>query len=197
MSFVLNPQTSRMVKVGGKKWRELIKQGMIENSPVKTLPATVLHEAKDENEAKVIKNILSRPEEEITKKIGMKKNTYAVRRGNKVLEFRNRPRQEEIANFTAESASRTIHKHMDQLSGDLEDAYENGDDEELGDFEHKLKELILQEMVSSNIHEKPTTGGNGIAPTRIKINKRNDDGDLTEYELGDFDVGENYEGEDY
>lgn len=194
-SFILNPESNRMVKVGGKKWRELVKKGMLDDQTPTRLYSSILHEGKDENEAIAVRNILDRTSEEGRKKIGMKKNRYPVRRGNNIYEFRNRPRQEEIADFTAKSASRTIHKHMDTLSTQLEEAYNNGDDEELGDFEYRLKNLILQEMLSSGINDKPTVGGDHHPPTKIRTNKPSKIQELQEYE--EYEVEDEYTGEDY
>ena len=195
MSFVLNPTTSRMVKIGGKKWRQLIREGIVENLPVQTVDKNQVWEAKDSNEAKVVKDIMTR------KKIGIKKGEHLMAKGNKVISCINYPKQEDMADFTARVASRTIHKHMDRLSSDLEDAYENGDDDELGDFECKLKNLILQEMVSSTLKEKPNKTMKIKGEGEKKEHKEPD----TEYELDNDYINadhtmllaDDYEGEDY
>jgi hypothetical protein len=147
MSFVLNPDTNRMVKVGGKKWRELVKKGMVDNMAIQRVDENQLQEVLDNNQANASDKILKKKP-----KIGMKTSRT---RGGKTSEWTAAPHQEDMADYTAKAASRTLHKHMETLSEQLHDAYENDSDEELGDFEFKLKNLILQEMVSPNIHEKP------------------------------------------
>lgn len=156
MDFVLNPESGRMVKAGGKKWRDLVKRNMIPNSPIRQETSTVLHEAIDQREAKAVSAIFKRKDSPLTKKVGMRKGTHSHAKGGKVYEYRNRPTQIDMAHFTAQAATRTIHRHMDKLSSDLEDCHLYGGDEELGDFEYKLKNLILQEMISTNIVGKPT-----------------------------------------
>lgn len=149
MSFVLNPETNRYVKVGSKKFRELVRHNILENVP--TEKPKPIHEAKNNEEAAEYVTKLNK------NKIGMKKNTSARRRGNKVYEWSNTLHQEDIAEYTAKAASRTLHKNMDSLAEKLEDAYENNSDDELGDFEHNLKNLILQEMINPDVAKKPTT----------------------------------------
>ncbi len=190
MSFVLNPETNRMIKIGTKKWRELIRRGMIDNGPIdkpRSKDPVLLHEGKSEDEAKTVRNAFNKT------KIGMKKNTTARRKGNNVYEWSKTPHQEDIAEYTAKAASRTLHKNMDSLSSQLEEAYDNDSDDELGDFEYKLKNLILQEMISPDVKKKPDK------TMRIMKSKRKNNVFRSEPDEVDteYEVDENYSGDDY
>lgn len=149
MSFVLNPETNRMVKVGGAKWRELVRRGMVNNLATQQIEEYKSPNILAANQEAAETNILNHGAKK--KKIGMKTSRM---RGGKTYQWEATPHQEDIADYTAKAASRTLHKHMESLSEQLHDAYENDSDEELGDFEYKLKNLILQEMVSPKLHEK-------------------------------------------
>ncbi len=68
-----------------------------------------------------------------------------------------------MANYTAQCASRTLHKHMDTLNEQLEEAYRDSDElnaDQLSEFENSLKQLILQEMLSGQANLDPNVNTN-------------------------------------
>ncbi|MCK5015602.1 MAG: hypothetical protein KAS32_00905, partial [Candidatus Peribacteraceae bacterium] len=157
-------------KVGGKSWRTLVKEGILANDPI--IPSKPLFTGNTIEEAKAKKAELmgdvqiSEREDNIEPAIRkLKPNHFPARRGKMIVEVAKTPRQEEIAGYTAQCASRTLHKHIDQLSETLEDSYDDMDDESLREFENNLKNLILEEMISGDGAKPPTRN------TRIRQKK--------------------------
>lgn len=195
MSFVLNPRSGRMIKCGGKIWRILVKEGILANDPM--APGKPLFEGKTIEEAKAKKAELMK-QVRITGKEDqldpimrkLRPNHFPARRGKKIVEVVKTPKQEEIAEYTAQCASRTLHKHIDSLSEHLEDIYDQYDESDgidndtLKDFEDKLKNLILEEMMSGDAVKPPTRktrrSGGGVQKKYIED---------TDYEL-DSQFGE-------
>lgn len=163
-----------MIKVGGKPWRSLVKEGIIANDPIapikplleKKVPlfsGGTIEEAKKKKAELMDQVVLTERKDNIEPQRRLRPNHFPARRGKKVVEVAKTPRQEEIAEYTAQCASRTLHKHIDSLSDSLEDAYDNvdGDSTELGsdtlkEFEENLKNLILEEMISGEAAKAPT-----------------------------------------
>ncbi len=175
MSYVLNPRTNRMIRVGGKPWRSLVKDGIIANDPI--APGKPLFVGSTIEEAKAKKaelmeqvDISPSNKQDVIPTRKLRPNHFPARRGKKVVEVAKTPRQEEIAQYTAQCASRTLHKHIDALSDNLEDAYDDAelDPSALRDFEENLKNLILEEMISGNANKAPTRDLNKTLDARIK-----------------------------
>lgn len=191
MSYILNPKSNRMIRVGGKPWRTLVKEGIIANDPI--APGKPLFTGNTIEEAKAKKaelmdqvQITERKDDLVfdaskTPTRKLRPNHFPARRGKKVVEVAKTPRQEEIAQYTAQCASRTLHKHIDNLAESLEDC-EDMDDETLKEFELNLKELILQEMISGGANQPPTKN------TRIKQKKYIEP--ETDYDVDDTEYDE-------
>lgn len=131
MSYILNPKTNRMIKVGGKPWRDLVKQGLVPYDD----------------------SVRDHSEMEAKKPLREKDARPAARK-----KYKKRATQNEIANYTAQCASRTLHKHIDALSSRLENVYQQGDpdEKELSEFEDNLKNLIMEEMLTGEATTEPT-----------------------------------------
>lgn len=185
MSFILNPNTNRMIKVGGKPWRRLVRQGMLPNVPIQSSDNTIF-------EAKTVQDA-NQARDEILTEVEKKRAVEKVdkiqnikRRGKKVVKTTPGPKNEDLARYTAQCASRTLHKHINNLNEQLEHAYSNSselDNSQLKEFEDNLKELILQEMISGEVN---------IEPTVKTMKKKVDDVDFeVESLIGDSESADN------
>ena len=205
MSFVLNPKTNRMIKVGGKPWRSLVKEGIIANDPIAPgkplFVGSTIEEAK-KKKAEMMEDVVNKRSTELKKPDTriLRPNHFPARRGRKIVEVAKTPRQEEIAEYTAQCASRTLHKHIDSLSDTLEDAYDQCDGSDgiddacLKEFENNLKNLILEEMLSGEATKAPTRNLNKSMQARTKKNYIEPE---TEYELeSDFSATDISDAED-
>ena len=180
MSYILNPKSNRMVKIGGKAWRSLVREGIIANNPIQP-KKEVVFPTKSEIEENEIEEPYSKSSNELStvtpiriplknKDARNKTNStsrnatyYTQNRKGKPTKIRNRPKQQDMANYTAQCASRTLHKHMDTLNEQLEEAYRDSDElnaDQLSEFENSLKELILQEMLSGQANLDPNVNTN-------------------------------------
>lgn len=175
-----------MVKIGGKAWRELVRDGILPNEPrnknagvAKEMPTPKeVFQAETEDEAK---NMQEKLKEVVP---AIKANHHPTRKGKKIVEVANRVRQGDIAQYTAQCASRTLHKHMNTLAEQLESAYQGSDeldDSQLAGFEEGLKNLILEEMLATDINDKPNKS--------MRDGKKITDPD-SDYELDDDDYEE-------
>lgn len=160
MSFVLNPKTNRMIKIGGKPWRKLVREGMLPNDPITPIGGgnNTLYEAKNEKEAEQAREEILTEQVRTTAAQKLTKNQVPGRKGKKVVKITNPPKHEDLARYTASCASRTLHKHINDLSDQLEYAYSESnelDNSQLKEFEDNLKDLILQEMISGEVNKPP------------------------------------------
>ena len=148
MSYIINPKTKRNIKVGSKVWRELLLNGVIENKS---------RNMSDDKKPSLKDKDAREKTQPDTKKY------YTQNRKGTPTKIRKRLKQEELADYTAQCASRTLHKHMNILNEKLEDAYRDSDElnsDQLTEFENNLKQLILEEMVSGEIALEPTINTN-------------------------------------
>ncbi len=193
MTYVLNPNSNRMIKIGGKPWRKLVREGMLEDSEnIYNAPAkNVLFEADTPEQANVAKEeILTEQAKENlrqkTQEMTEQEHPRIVKntQGKKIIKVTTAPKHEDLAKYTAQCASRTLHKHINDLTDQLEYAYANSnelDASQLSEFEDNLKELILQEMISGGANTAPN-----ITTRKKKVINE------TDYELEiDSDTSEN------
>ena len=136
MTHVLNPKTNRMIKIGGKPWRKLVREGMLPNtatdSPVLDRSSTtepsnnVIFEAetpeqagaaKEEILTEKVKNELKAKTQKLTKE------EHPRRKGKKIVKVVTAPKHEDLAKYTAQCASRTLHKHINDLTDQLESEF--------------------------------------------------------------------------
>ena len=145
MSYILNPKSNRMVKIGGKAWRSLVREGIIANNPIQP-KKEVVFPTKSEIEENEIEEPYSKSSNELStvtpiriplknKDARNKTNStsrnatyYTQNRKGKPTKIRNRPKQQDMANYTAQCASRTLHKHKDTLNEQLEEAYRDSEE---------------------------------------------------------------------
>lgn len=221
MSYILNPKTNRMIKVGGKPWRTLVKEGLIANDPitpqaVETFPTrneiyesellekkTLMEEKKESGKKRSLRQKDARVKKPVqTSSVKPLKGHYVQKRTvkgvKKSVQVKKGGRQEDIADYTAQCASRTLHKHIDVLSQQLQDAYEEsgevGDlnNETLSYFENNLKNLILEEMLTGEAKKEPNRYMNTNLLNSVRDKKVGSASQNYNYET-DYEVDEDLE----
>jgi hypothetical protein len=142
--IIINPKTQRPVKVGSRTWLKLVKDGLVEG---RYSDPNELYEVKSSDKITVENKI-----EELNKTLP--RGQQAVRgRGkytNKIVRRQKRPNPQELTQYTAKTAARTIAQNVDKL-----DTYE--------DLETQLEKMILEEMMKGEPRQvKPR----GLPPAR-------------------------------
>lgn len=151
MSFVVNPNTNRLIRVGGSAYRKLIKQQMLDEQKQNGLPAIqqsanpedgvteeeYQRQYRDQDPYANLKHVQRKP----------RKTTAPVRK--KIGRRRRQPTQEQISQYTAKAASRAFQNNLGTLT-EVAQKCENEDD--LGELDSYLQKLILEEMMA-----KPAT----------------------------------------
>jgi len=216
MTHVLNPKTNRMIKVGGKPWRQLVRQGMLPNNPtvinpdgskipnVKQREDNLLYEADSVDSANQAREEIMAESERKKAVNKLAPNQHPARKGKKIVKVTNAPKHVDLAKYTAQCASRTLHKHINDLSDQLEYAYSNSSDldaTQLKEFEESLKELILQEMISGDANLAPTVKTmkkKAVNETDYEVESLQGDDEYTDEEYTDeeYEDEEKYEEEE-
>lgn len=147
--IVINPQTSRPVKVGSRTWLKLVKDGIFEGSYDDPNQLYEYDDSEDDEMIEIKKRQLNK---------NLPKNKQAVKgRGkhkNKLVVRNKRLKPQEIADYTAKNAVKVMSKNRDNL--------ENMTDAEI---EEKLQELINREMLRSETTQKP------VKKSKMKVKK--------------------------
>jgi hypothetical protein len=135
--IIINPKTSRPVKIGSRTWLKLVKEGLVEG--LYTDPNELYNVQEGDNIEEKI--------EELNKELPI--NEQSVRgRGryaNKIVKRNKQPSLKETVKYTAKVASRTV--------ADPE-VYEKL--QEADDFETQLENMILAEMMGKPIKRRQT-----------------------------------------
>jgi hypothetical protein len=153
MSFVINPKTNRPVRVGGKTWMNLVKQGMVAdkyNDPVELYD---LEEADDADEKINDANKL------------LPMGQHAVRgRGKhagKIVKRNKKMTASDMIAYTSKIASRIAPKvYAPFITGEEEDELSN-----------ILQNLILKEMVSPFGHSCQKASVEKVKAVTYKVEK--------------------------
>lgn len=169
--IIINPKTSRPVKVGSRTWLMLVKEGLLQGH------------YKDDKKIVEQPNNFDETEEVIYKanKILKKEGKQAVRgRGiykGSIVSRSLKPNTEEVQKHTTKCASRVIKNLKDK-------DFEEYDEDEL---EKELERLIFQEIANtSNIPNKPKNIKKSTHKNKIE----------EQYELKE-DVEDEDEGDEY
>lgn len=153
--FIINPRTSRDILVGGKTWRMLVANGILEDKGLKrneysditnNRKRPALYEADTEEKAAIAKQMIQN-DPKIAEKIGITKGTVVKKIGKKLIKASTQASATDMANYTAKCAARMMNREMESLSQQYEQ--DIIDDKDPEDLEEKLKQLILQEMLAS------------------------------------------------
>ena len=130
-TIVINPQTSRPIKVGGRIWLKLVREGLL------------VGECKDDNEIYTIQE-----GDDVDEKIkeldkSLPPNVHSVRgRGkyaNKIVKRHKQPSTAETSRYTVKTTARKLKNR---------EVYE--DLQESGNFEDELEALIMGELANLN-----------------------------------------------
>ena len=154
--IIINPNTSRPVKVGSRTWLGLVKKGLVSGHYTDPRElATVPDEYHDddqyvENKIKEINKTLPR-------------NTQGVRgRGkykNKIVSRNTQPSSMDISKYTAQIASRAVSNNIDELV-------------ESDDLEGMLERMIMEEMMATRPATAPPVVRKKVGtPARVKNEK--------------------------
>jgi len=139
--IIINTKTQRPVKVGSRTWLKLVKDGLVEG---RYSDPNELYEVKEpaEVEGKI---------EELNKTLP--RGQQAVRgRGkykNKIVRRQKRPDPQELTEYTARTAARTIAQNVDLIELPLRDnaVLVNSSGDTYEDLETQLEKMILAEMM--------------------------------------------------
>jgi hypothetical protein len=139
-TLIINPKTSRPIRVGSRTWLNLVKEGVVSGIHRDPKELGDLPEQYEEI-----------PPQEIEEKIEqvnktLPKHQQAVRgRGRykgKIVSRNKRLAPEEVSRYTAQVATRAVANNINTLA-DCEDV------------EGMLEKMILEEMMGSNTQAKP------------------------------------------
>lgn len=158
--LIINPNTSRPVRVGSRTWINLVKKGVLSGQ---FSDDSILEEKYSEvPEDQFVERI-----KEINKKLPM--GTQAVRgRGkyaNKIVK-RNKPLStEEITKSTIKKASKVVANNIDEL-----------DEDDYDDMEKRLERLIMEEMLSTRPKQASSKG------RKVNVSEEDFEEDEVEYD---------------
>ena len=152
--IIINPNTSRPIKVGGRSWLKLVKEGIIEGR------------YSDPKELGQIEENIDIAEQIRQANEGLPQGVQAVRgRGRykgKIVKRKQHPKTEDVARHTARLASRKVSENIDNLA-----EYETNED-----LEAELERMILEEMSLSNETQNPTPKRGRGRPRKTPIQER-------------------------
>ena len=152
-SIIINPTTSRPVKVGSRTWLKLVKEGLVEG--LYTDPNELYNVQEGDNVEEKI--------EMINKELPL--NQQSVRgRGKyagKIVKRNKQPTLRETAQYTAKVASRAVAdpEVLEQL-------------QEADDFETQLENMILAEMMGKPILGSIGSSQGGRRPQGKPLQRR-------------------------
>jgi hypothetical protein len=124
--LIINPSTSRPIKVGGRIWLKLVKEGLVSGhyTDPKKLGKLPDNEEEAEKEIERINKTLPRGKQSVRGR-GIYKGQITTR--NKT------PDTEDVSRYTAQVASKVVNENIERLS-------------DCDNIEAELEKLILQEM---------------------------------------------------
>ena len=168
--LIINPNTSRPIRVGSRTWINLVKKGVLNSNCYDNI---VIEEQYEE----IPEEQLELKIKQINEKLPI--GTQAVRgRGkyaNKIVK-RNKPlSQEEITKSTVKIATRAVVDNIDEL-----------DEVDYDNMEKRLEQLIMEEMLNT----RPLV-------SRNKTKKVEDEFEEDEFEEDEFEEDENIDEGDY
>ena len=185
--IIINPKTSRPVKVGSRTWLNLVKKGLVSGHYQD--PNELYSIQENDNVEEKIKELNN----------DLPDNVQSVRgRGkykNKIVKRRKQPNTRQVVKHTAKTAARTVSKSIrqnDRLS-------------EVEDLELQLENMIMAEMMNAESeYNQPaprriTTKIKRKVPKQINIEDLEDDEEYYEAEEPQeyYDDDVEYDNEEY
>jgi hypothetical protein len=130
--IIINPNTQRPVRVGGRTWLNLVKQGLVEGKYTDSKELAILPEESEDvdEELKRINDTLPRGQQAVRGRGRYK---------GKIVSRNQRPDTEEIIKYTAQTASKIVN--------DI-------DFDDCDDLEAELERLILEEMANNSLENQ-------------------------------------------
>lgn len=133
--IVINPHTSRPIKVGGRSWLKLVKEGVFEGRYTDPNEITNIDDNNDIDEQ--IRNANN----------NLPSGFQAVRgRGRykgKIVKRKQQPNTADVIRHTARTASKTVSDNYDYLN-------------DMDDMEKELERMILEEMANGSDQNETT-----------------------------------------
>ena len=185
--IIINPTTSRPIRVGSRTWLNLVKQGIVSG-----------HYRDDKELATLPEKYEELPPEEIEQKIEevnrtLPRGQQGVRgRGRykgKIVKRNKRLAPTEVSRYTAQVATRAVANNIEQLANSEDD-----------DIEGMLEKMILEEMMNGRPNTAPSTRGRGRPRKAPVAQERYETEDADEYdyeEVVEQPLEDNYTEEDY
>jgi hypothetical protein len=132
--IIINPSTQRPIRVGGRSWLKLVKEGTVSGHYTDPKKLGKIPDNPEDAEKEI---------EELNK--SLPRGKQAVRGRGKYkgqITTRNKqPDTEEVSRYTAQMASRVVNENIDSLA-------------DCDDIEAELERLILQEMAGGKTKKK-------------------------------------------
>ena len=163
--IIINPKTSRPVRIGSRTWLRLVKEGIVSGEFTDPNELAELPEKYEELPPPEQERVIEEQIKEVNK--NLPRGQHAVRgRGKYKGKIVSRNKQlptEQVSKYTAQIATRAVANNIDRLA-------ECEDDD---DIEGMLEKLILAEMMGGNSKPKRTGSfksslKNPISNTRTK-----------------------------
>ena len=134
--IIINPKTSRPVKVGSRVWLKLVKEGLVEGQYAD--PNELYEIKEDDDEDEVISNL--NKQLPITQQAVRGRGKYA----NKIVKRNRQPTTKQTATATIKATARKLKNP---------EVYEDLQQE--GNFEEDLERLILEELMKGDGFRQP------------------------------------------
>jgi hypothetical protein len=127
--IIINPKTNRPIKVGGRAWKNLVNEGVIEGRYEDPKELSKITEDMDDNDIDEKIQSLDRK---------LPSNYQSVRgRGiykDKIIKRRKPPKTKDLVKHTTKKSIKVIKENLDNL-----------------DFESELERMILEEVLKGDI----------------------------------------------
>jgi ribosomal protein L12E/L44/L45/RPP1/RPP2 len=136
-TFVINPLTNRSIQVGKPLWHDLVKRGVLEDSPEGKHPKVVYQITGNETELEL---------EQIRQELGDKNGNYHVARGrghrlnDKLVKRYKQPKSQFIVNKVVQAGVKAVQKYPKAKAS--------------SNWEDDLTSFINKELVNLNIGDQ-------------------------------------------
>jgi hypothetical protein len=147
-TFVINPLTNRSIQVGKALWQDLVKKGVLEDSPEGKHPKVVYQITGNETELEL---------EQIRQELGDKNGNYHIARGrghrlnDKLVKRYKQPKSQFIVNKVVEAGVKAVQKYPKAK------ASSNWEDDLTSFINNELTLLNIGDKISSKYKTVVTT----------------------------------------
>ena len=166
-NVVINPLTSRPIKVGGAVWRRLVSDGLLEARA----PEHELYKAESKEEALVAKKMLTKQNKDKTRSVKIRND------GRTVIKARKRLTQKEISEGMSKASSIVLQKIQNGQLSMPDDASED-------EVHEYIQNQVLREIMNLSISAPAEVKPSGYAIETPAVSEddeyTDDEGDYTE-----------------